>query len=153
MGIDYGKKRVGVALSNESNEFALPHSIIQNNVGMSTLVEKVCEICRREHVTDVVIGESKDYSGKENPIMKDIWVFADALEVALSEESLNGERVKIHYEPEFMTSAEAERVVFRRQDKNMERTGVKPNNKEVKNEMLDASAAALILKHFLERKK
>jgi RNase H-fold protein (predicted Holliday junction resolvase) len=58
-------------------------------------------------------------------------------------------------EPEFMTSAQAERVEFRRPDRDMNRvmarTGAKPNRKVVKNKKLDASAAALILKSFLDR--
>jgi len=145
MGIDFGTKRVGVALSNETNEFALPHSVIQNN---TLLISQIQKICNEYSITDVVVGESKDYSGEDNSIMEHVRHFIKALK----EEVL----VVIHFEPEFLTSAHARRVNVRRVERNMDRTGVRPSRREgkdgVKNLMLDASAAALILKSFLDRK-
>lgn len=138
LGIDYGKKRVGIALSNESNEFALPHSVIQNTSDMAALVSAVERICVSEGVTDIVVGDSKDFNGNENSIMNDVRVFVDDLAEVLSKEMSIGEAagqvIRIHYEPEFMTSAEAEHI-------------------QGKTSMHDASAAALILKSFMERKK
>ena len=31
MGIDYGKKRVGVALSDEAGQFAMPEAVLPND--------------------------------------------------------------------------------------------------------------------------
>lgn len=139
MGIDYGSKRVGVALSDERGEFALPYAVVQNDSG---LVKKIEELCVHNDVSTIVIGESKDYTGKENPIMQDIREFIGVL-------SLEIPHIRIELEPEFMTSVEAERTVFRRGDTTVKRAGER--GATVRNEMLDASAAALILKHFLER--
>ena len=96
IGIDYGLKRVGVAISDESASVAFPHIILQND---STLLPSLGKLIQDEKVRDVVIGESKDKDGNENSIMKSARSFGAELERTLS--------VIIHYEPEFYTSVEA----------------------------------------------
>ncbi len=119
LGVDYGAKRVGVALSDERGDFSYPLVVLENSKDLITEIEK---ICRENHVSDVVVGESKDFSQKENDIMTEIRPFAEGLRAA---------GFSVHMHPEFMTSQEAERL-------------------QGKNDMHDASAAALILKSFLE---
>lgn len=123
MGIDFGLKRIGVALSDEKNKFALPRGVLLNDKNIVVVLQKIMDI---EQITDVVIGESKNYAGKENQIMKKARIFAKKIETA--------GRVRIHWEPEFLTSAEAARI-------------------QGATETLDASAAALVLKSFLEKRK
>jgi putative Holliday junction resolvase len=123
LGVDYGKKRVGIALSDERGEFALPKAVLPND---RELIKKIKEICDENGVKQVVIGESKNYKGEENAIMENIRSFADDLKGVT--------RLPVVFEPEFLTSAAAERI-------------------QGKNEMHDASAAALILKSYLERNK
>ncbi len=121
MGIDYGEKRVGLALSNESNEFSLPFKVLPNN---KILLQEIQKICVEKNVTDVVVGESKDFHGNKNPIMERISIFVSELEKTSG--------VKVHLEPEFLTSHQAQHI-------------------QGKTDMIDASAAAIILKSFLER--
>lgn len=121
LGIDYGKKRVGLALSDSNNNFSIPFDVLPND---KNLKEKIKKICEDNSVSEIVMGESSDFSGKANPIMEDILIFKDYLEGTLN--------IKVHLEPEFLTSVEAERL-------------------QGKNKMSDASAASLILKSFLER--
>jgi putative Holliday junction resolvase len=123
IGIDYGTKRIGVALSDESNSFALPHSVIKNT---KTALSELNEIICANDVETVVLGESKNYHGEDNKVMGDIRKFKDEIENKL------GKRVV--FEPEMMTSMEAEHI-------------------QGKTKMLDASAAALILKSYLDRLK
>lgn len=144
MGIDFGSKRVGVALSDEGNSFALPLSVLPNDKNLLSEIQKICDA---NDVGCVVMGESKDFNGKDNPIMAQINDFVAQLSLTTG--------LRVEMEPEFLTSAHAERRESRRPDRDMDRTmartGAKPNRRVVKNEMLDASAAALILKSFLER--
>src|SRR3990167_8930114 len=95
-GIDYGKKRVGVALSDEGLSFALPKVVLLN------------------------------YKNEENAIMEEAKDFAKKIS------GVTG--VNVVFEPEFLTSAEAERV-------------------QGKNKMHDASAAAIILKSYMAKNK
>ena len=121
LGIDFGSKRIGLALSNEENVFAIPYKVIQNDKNSLKDLQKIIET---NNVSDMVIGESKNYSGAENAIMKKAKLFAEKIEKTSS--------VKIHWEPEFLTSVEAERI-------------------QGASKMLDASAAAIILRSFLEK--
>ena len=121
LGIDYGSKRVGLAISDEAGEFAFAHSVLQNNV---ELLPEIKKIIAEKDVEVVVLGESKNYKGEENVIMKAIKEFKVELEKVTG--------LPVYLEPEFMTSAEAERI-------------------QGKNKMHDASAAALILKSYLDK--
>ena len=120
IGIDFGMKRIGVALSDQDGDFAMPHSVIENGKGATTTV---AALAKKECVGAIVIGRSLDYKGAPNPIMRKAQQFAHDLE------KLSG--LAVLYENEFLTSAEAERI-------------------QGKTETLDASAAALILKSFLD---
>jgi putative holliday junction resolvase len=121
LGIDYGDKRVGVSISDESGKFAFPYKVIEN---VHDLADKVKEIILREEIHTVVVGESLDFHGQPNMVMKNIERFVEELK--------NKTEARVCYEPEFLTSVQAERT-----------TG--------KNDMNDASAAAIILQSFLDK--
>ncbi len=123
LGIDYGTKRVGVALSDESGTIAVPFSVLPND---RTLFREVREICESRNVDAIVMGDSKDFKGNDNPIMKDTYAFKAELERDLG--------LPVYFELEFLTSYQAAKV----QGEHM---------------LLDASAAAIILQTFLDRRK
>ena len=123
LGIDYGQKRIGLAISDETGSFAFPLLVISNS---DDIVEEIAKIIKEHMVGEIIVGESKNFDQKENKIMKEIKPFVKKLGQATG--------LPIHMYPEFLTSEEAKRL-------------------QGKNDMHDASAAALILKHFLEAKK
>ncbi|MBI2476368.1 MAG: Holliday junction resolvase RuvX [Candidatus Taylorbacteria bacterium] len=123
LGIDYGTKRVGVAVSDEEGRFALPLLVLPNDKKVLADIKK---IVNNKKIGAVVLGESKNFKGQDNVIMEAVRRFKSALESAVG--------LPVFFEPEFMTSAEAKRL-------------------QGKTAMHDASAAALILKSFLEKKK
>ncbi len=123
LGIDYGAKRVGVAVSDERGDFAYPFAVVENFDG---LLDEIAAICKENNIGEIVVGESKNYAQEENEIMKEILPFVGDLRKALG--------LPVHLHPEFLTSREAEQL-------------------QGHNDMHDASAAALILKSYLETKK
>lgn len=133
LGIDYGTKRIGIALSDESGSIAFPHSVVR--AGEAAL-SAVAELAKKEGAGGIVIGESRDFSGEKNPVMEDIEQFTRDIG------ELSG--LPVHYEREFFTSAMAARQ-FAPEEKSRK---VHPDQ-----EKLDASAAALILQGFLDRMK
>jgi putative Holliday junction resolvase len=120
LGIDFGEKRVGIAISDEEGQFAFPNVVLAND---KDLLKNIVGLCMRNAVETVVMGESKNFQGKVNEIMWKIEGFKKQIEAV---------GMKVVYEPEFMTSVQASRI-----------TG--------ENDMLDASAAALILQSYLNR--
>ncbi len=123
MGIDYGEKRIGIALSDESAQFAFPHSVIENS---PNTIKKIRIICQENKVGKIILGQSLDYKKQPNPIMEKIDKFKAVLEKEIG--------LLVVYKWEVLTTKEAERVQGR-------------HNK------IDASAAALILKSFIESGK
>ena len=140
LGIDYGSKRVGVAVSDEEGKFALPFSVVPND---KKLLSEIKKIITEKQVGAVVFGDSKDFKGEDNAIMTDIRRFKVALEKETG--------LTIFLEPEFMTSAEADRMNTREPEKSR-KSGIRLRRPKTGNEMLDASAAAIILQSFLNHK-
>ncbi|MFA6295614.1 MAG: RuvX/YqgF family protein [Candidatus Paceibacterota bacterium] len=97
LGIDYGSKRVGVAVSDEKRQFALPVSVIQNTPELLAEIEKIA--IDRE-TKEIVLGESRNYKGEPNEILLDSMDFKEKLE---------GLGFTVYFEQEFMTSVQAER--------------------------------------------
>ena len=58
LGIDYGSKRVGVAVSDEAGEFALPLSVLPND---KKLLPEIKKIIAEKQVGAVVLGEFKTF--------------------------------------------------------------------------------------------
>jgi putative Holliday junction resolvase len=98
MGIDYGSKRVGVASTDESGEFAIPRVVLKND---KSLLDEVLAIKDRESIDRIVVGESRNYAGEHNSIMEKILKFKEDLEQ-------RGVVVELH--PELLTSVEATRL-------------------------------------------
>jgi len=93
LAIDYGSKRVGVAISDDTGTLAFPREVIKNN---KKLLERIESLCQKEKPNLIVIGESKNFKGSDNPIAKDAQVFAErltrktGLPVEFQEEFLTG---------------------------------------------------------------
>jgi len=134
LGIDYGSKRVGLAISDEGGVLAFPYKILSNNL---ELVDYIHNICGEEEISAIVLGESHDLSGQPNKIMGSIEEFKRNLETELD--------IPVFFQKEFMTTIEARG-----------RGGKEINNAKkivkIKQERADASAAALILSRYLDKK-
>jgi putative holliday junction resolvase len=131
LGIDYGTKRIGIAVSDEGGTLAFPLTTVP--AGTDAL-GRIVELINREWAEKIVLGESRDLSGKPNPIMEDIEQFKkDLAELT---------QLPVEYEQEFFSSSAAARQF----------TPEKKSRKEnPSHEKLDAAAAALILQSYLDR--
>ena len=132
LGVDYGSKKVGLALSDEAGTMGFPHAVIPNT---PRLVDEVRALVAKENIGAVVIGESRDLAGVDNPIAKDARAFGAQLAECAG--------VPVFYESEVFTSAEARRAP----EKEMKSRAQKSRAP------IDASAAALILTSYLARQE
>lgn len=128
LGIDYGTKKVGLALSDESGAMGFPHGVFPNT---GRLIDDILKLMEQKEVGAVVMGESRDYSGNDNPVAKAAREFAYLIE--------RRSGIPVSLEPETLTTQEARR--------NFE--GVRePGSGSA---VVDAQAAALILTSFLDK--
>lgn len=121
LGIDYGTKKVGLALTDEKGVMAFPHSVVPNDEKLQATIEKIIE---KEKVEQVVIGHSVDKEGNPNKVQEAIDAFMLDLTLSIG--------VPIELEKERYTTQEAMRI-------------------QGKTKHTDASAAALILDSFITR--
>ena len=139
LGIDYGTKRIGVAISDENHTLAFPKEIILND---SNTFKKIGDILKKEKVTEIIVGESVDFSGKLNVLSGRIEVFILELE-----EKFN---LPVHKQKEFLTSVEARKSGINKTSLNSPQSHSKL--KQIKSGRVDASAAALILQRYLDKR-
>jgi len=134
LGIDYGTKRIGLAISDENKRLAFPNEILLNDFN---LFKKIGEVIKRENITEIIVGESTNFKGQPNILSKEIEAFILKM----------GElfQIPIHKQKEFLTSVEARGREGK--SKNDARKNKKPESKKV-----DSSAAALILQRFLDKR-
>jgi putative Holliday junction resolvase len=123
MGIDYGSKRIGIALSDESGSMAFPHGVIPNDMKAHKAITTIIE---EKRVGTIVIGHSLDKEGQANKIHM-------AVEELITDLTLET-GLPIHLEPEQFSTQQAIRIQGR-------------------TSQTDAAAAALILDSFIQRKK
>jgi len=123
IGIDYGTKNTGIAVSDESGTLAFPHDVWQTS---KQTAEDIVQFARERGAKGIVVGESHDLSGNPNPVAKDIEKLVEILKRELP--------VPVYYEPEYFTSQQAARI-----------------QGEGKN--IDAAAATLILQSFIDKQK
>lgn len=140
LGIDYGKKRIGLSISDEGGVLAFPHSVLENR---KNSVKEIKKLIDKEGVEEIVIGESKDLFGNPNPIMKDINIFIENLKKETN--------LKINLEPEYLSSSEAEKMAPRKDLVRGERSRI--DKREVKNVPIDAGSASIILQSFIDRNR
>lgn len=131
LGIDYGTKRVGLALSDETGTIARPFLVLKNT---NNLIQDLEKIIQNERISAIVVGGSEG-----NKIEDDINEFIAQLTLTTM--------LPIEKITEAFTSYEA----HDREGK--ESRNDRQNKKPEKPEDLDARAAAIILERFLNKKK
>ncbi len=137
LGVDFGEKRVGLALSDEGARLAFPHTTLSNN---RDLVGDVSSLIKEYEVEKVVIGDSKDFNMRENKIMEKARDFADDLKKEIED------NIDIVFHAEFMTSMQAEKTHFQLSERHKDRGVQKGKN-------IDAQAAAIILQSYIDSNK
>ena len=98
IGIDFGLKRIGVAISDESGHFAFPHGVLSNN---KQVLNEIRTLGEKNQVSIIILGESKNFKNEDNTIMPDVREFCKDLET---------QGFTVIMEPEMMTTIQAERI-------------------------------------------
>lgn len=121
LGIDFGTKKVGLALTDEAGKMAFPHTVIPNDDALLDVIEA---LITEKQVTEIVIGHSMNLDGSPNAVQSDIEAFIADMTLRVP--------VPIHLEPEQLTTKQAAVI-----------TG--------KNGQTDAAAAAIILDTYMQK--
>jgi len=88
LGIDYGSKRVGTALTDDKSMMAFPHKVFLNDTKLVSNIEK---LINEKGISEIVIGHSLGRDGQPNKIHKAVEEFMTELTLATG--------LPIHLEP------------------------------------------------------
>jgi putative Holliday junction resolvase len=135
LGIDYGERRIGVAVSDPSRTIAQALPTIIRRRGRRPPYSKIQGIIDEWEVQRVVVGLPVELSGDEGRLAEEVRNFGEGL----------GQRsgIPVDYWDERYTSSRAEREL-RRLDL--------PAGARREKERVDAMAATLILQAYLDAK-
>lgn len=124
LGIDYGRRKIGIAIGDTDSRLAEPHSVVRVR-SMEGAVRKVVNVVEVEKVEKVVLGISEGEVGKESR------QFGEILAKKCG--------VTVEYEDETLTTKEAQRLAIE--------AGIGQKKRKAKE---DAYSAALILQSYLD---
>lgn len=127
LGIDYGTKNIGIALSDESQVIAFPHKTYENNKKFWSSLE---DLVNSYHIAAFVVGVP--LHDKKNSFEGEVFNFVELLKEKFV--------LPIHLEDESLTSSESRSFLIK-----MGKRGKKLKRS------LDAYAAQKLLNSFIER--
>lgn len=134
MGVDYGQRRIGLAVSDPTGTLATPVDTLVRRKGKRPPLRRMEEIARERDVDMLVVGLPLDLQGNENDWCAEVRKVGDALALRLD--------VQVAYVDERFSSVQAEKAI--------RSIGLKKRAREDK-ARVDAAAAAVILQRWLDR--
>ncbi|MBN2306708.1 Holliday junction resolvase RuvX [Candidatus Peregrinibacteria bacterium] len=88
LAIDYGDKRVGIALSDYNKEIAFPRDFLEYS-GESNLLKQLKKICKEEDVIKIILGLPIQMDGTFGERAQKTQKFFDKLKKAMPQMSID----------------------------------------------------------------
>lgn len=130
LAIDYGAKRIGLAVTDPLKMFAIPFDTIPND---KHTFDKLKQIVNEKNVVKIILGNPVKENGEDSLISKDIRKFKSELEKKIN---LTIELVDERYSSEIASKRILESV---------------PSKKKRRDKsLIDKNAAAVILEDYLK---
>ncbi|MCX7612147.1 MAG: Holliday junction resolvase RuvX [Ignavibacterium sp.] len=131
MSIDYGFKRVGIALTDPLKKFAYPYKTLTND---KSLINNIIHLINEMNVELVIVGIPGDYQKNPNSIFPKILEFKDNL------------MEKINIEIMFWDEDYSSKIAYQKILESV------PKKKQRRNkELIDMHSAAVILSEYLQQ--
>ena len=131
LGIDYGRVRMGLSISDPTGSLAQPLTILKNRPGV---VEEIKELILSHQVEKIVIGLPLNMDGEEGEMVQEAREFASKLQETTG--------LPVDTMDERLTSWEAHSI--------MKEAGL---NRKKRSKLADKVAATLILQRYLDRQR
>jgi putative Holliday junction resolvase len=131
LAIDYGTKRVGLALSDETGTIAQPLGFLTAEPAVK-LFGRLKDTVAERKVEEIVVGIPRNMNGTYGPAADKTREFVSALQQTVS--------VPVKTWDERLTSVQANRFLIE--------TGMR---REKRKERVDQTAAAILLQSYLDR--
>lgn len=136
LGIDFGERRIGIAISDPSATIAQPLTVLTRRAGKRPPVQAIADLIEQHDAHHVVIGLPLTLAGDESDWTREVRAFGNKLALRAG--------TGVSFADERMSSVAAERAV--------RSLGLKRSEREQK-ERIDAAAAMLILQSYLDSRE
>jgi putative Holliday junction resolvase len=131
VGIDFGSKRVGVAVSDPTGTLASPHSVIQRSRSHAEDHRKIAAVVEEYEAVVVVVGHPLSLDGRAGPAARLVEAEVEELRTTLE--------VPVELHDERFTTVTADRSMLERNMK-----------ADARRKVVDQVAAAVLLQSWLE---
>tara|TARA_B100001250_G_scaffold348681_1_gene319499 strand:+ start:1792 stop:2205 length:414 start_codon:yes stop_codon:yes gene_type:complete len=137
MSIDYGDKRIGIALSDPMQTISYPLCVI-NQKNKINSINEILKIAKEKEVEKLIIGLPLSMSGNYSEQTKKVISFKELLENEIS-----NQRIKLYIDTidERLSSVSAKSIMLEQ--------GIKTGHNKGK---IDQLSAAIILQEYLDSK-
>jgi len=135
LGLDYGRRRIGCALSDPSGTIASPLTTFRRREGKRPPWAEIARLVEEHEVGELVVGLPLDLAGDEGEWALEVREFGAQLARRTG--------LPVHFVDERLTSVAAERAV---------RASGLPRGQREQKERVDEAAAALLLRLYLTRR-
>ncbi len=133
LGLDFGERRVGLAISDPTATIAQPLPALTRRAGKRPPVEAIARIAEEHEATDIVIGLPLTLEGEESDWTRAVRAFGQRLAERTG--------LPVHYVDERLSSVRAERAV---------RSLGLPKRERERKDRVDTAAAMLLLQAYLD---
>ena len=131
LAIDYGDRRLGLAMTDPLRILASPHSVLTRGDSVAADLDQLSALIDDEQVTELVMGFPENTDGSHGEMVKKVEAFAAAL--------LEKRPLPLHFVDESYSSLEADELLRDRYRDPRQRKALR-----------DAFAAWVILKSHLD---
>ena len=143
LGIDYGSKYIGLAVSDSDGKMAFPLKLLSVTGKTSVAIEKILVEIQDHHVDAIVIGLPKNMDNSEGPQAKLTRQFAEELAKHTDK--------PIHFHDERLSSFAAEKLLAGPDQKTTRSNRLRNSTKAKRpKRRIDPVAAQVILQGFLD---
>ncbi len=138
LAIDYGEKRVGIAVSDENKKYSFSRDHMIND---NKFLEKLTSLIRDENISKIIIGYPLNFKSEKTIQTLKIEEFKNLLEKLLKEKSVSSE---IIFFDERFTSKLAENSIMN--------SGLRKRKRQEKGRV-DSISAQIILQDYIDKTK
>jgi putative holliday junction resolvase len=143
LGLDYGRARIGLAIADPETAIAKPLCTLER-LNRNEDMRRLREIIRENRVRQIVVGLPLRLDGTRGEMAEEAARFARRVQKQMG--------LPVELVDERLTSWEAERLLEEQQGRRLHGATGRSHKKMAQKPGVDAVAAALILKEFLERR-
>jgi putative holliday junction resolvase len=143
LALDYGRARIGLAIADAETALAQPLGTL-DRINRNEDMRRLRELVREHGVRQIVVGLPLRLDGTRGDMAEEAARFGQRVHKQFG--------LPVEMVDERLTSWEAERLVEEQQGRTIHTPSGKKHKKEKEKLGVDAVAAALILKEYLDRR-